>query len=72
MRPDGEAITTFYARRFCVDVAATALPCGIARGDIVVATMRFLDDHITAVLPALSAAVRMRAMTGRCRQRSVK
>ena len=27
----------------------------IARGDIVVATMLFLDDHIRAVLPALTA-----------------
>ena len=27
----------------------------IARGDIVIATMLFLEDHIRAVLPALTA-----------------
>ena len=34
-------------RRSC---AATA---DIARGDIVIATMLFLDDHVRAVMPAL-------------------
>lgn len=38
------------------DDAALARCCAdIARGDIVIATMLFLDDHVRAVLPALAA-----------------
>ena len=37
------------------DGALQACQADIARGDIVVATMLFLDDHISAVLPALAA-----------------
>ncbi len=36
-------------------VALAACHADIARGDIVIATMLFLDDHIRAVLPALQA-----------------
>ncbi len=35
--------------------ALAACQADIARGDIVIATMLFLDDHIRAVLPALTA-----------------
>ncbi len=55
---DGEAITIGFhaAADFCGDAAATER-ChqDIARGDIVVATMLFLDEHIKAVMPALTA-----------------
>jgi magnesium chelatase subunit H len=34
---------------------ARPLQADIARGDIVIATMLFLDDHVRAVMPALTA-----------------
>ena len=37
------------------DLALAACHADIARGDIVIAAMLFLDDHIRAVLPALAA-----------------
>ncbi len=37
------------------EAALEACRADIARGDIVIATMLFLDDHIRAVLPALAA-----------------
>ena len=37
------------------DAALAACLADIANGDIVIATMLFLDDHIRAVLPALTA-----------------
>ena len=37
------------------DAALDACRAEIARGDIVIVTMMFLDDHIRAVLPALAA-----------------
>ena len=37
------------------EVALAACHADIARGDIIIAAMLFLDDHIRAVLPALAA-----------------
>ncbi len=37
------------------EVALAACKADIAQGDIIVATMLFLDEHIRAVLPALQA-----------------
>lgn len=37
------------------DVALDRCRADIARGDIVIATMLFLDDHVRAVMPALTA-----------------
>src|ERR1700760_3692921 len=37
------------------DVALARCTAAIARGDIVIATMLFLDDHVRAVMPALAA-----------------
>ncbi len=37
------------------DVALDRCKADIARGDIVIATMLFLDDHVRAVMPALAA-----------------
>ncbi len=37
------------------DVALERCKADIARGDIVIATMLFLDDHVRAVMPALAA-----------------
>ncbi len=39
----------------CDAAALAACHADIARGDIIIATMLFLDDHIRAVLPALAA-----------------
>ena len=55
---DGSNITIGFhaAADFTGDAAATArCHADIARGDIVIATMLFLEDHIRAVLPALEA-----------------
>ena len=55
---DGSNITIGFhaAADFTGDTAATArCHADIARGDIVIATMLFLEDHIRAVLPALEA-----------------
>ena len=37
------------------DAALDRCKADIARGDIVIATMLFLDDHVRAVMPALAA-----------------
>ena len=37
------------------DAALARCHADIARGDIVIATMLFLDDHVRAVMPALAA-----------------
>jgi magnesium chelatase subunit H len=55
---EGSNITIGFhaAADFAGDDAATArCTADIARGDIVIATMLFLEDHIKAVLPALEA-----------------
>jgi magnesium chelatase subunit H len=39
------------------DVALAACRADIARGDIVIATMLFLEDHIRAVLPASASSI---------------
>ncbi|WP_431281996.1 magnesium chelatase subunit H [Humitalea sp. 24SJ18S-53] len=52
----GAVLTMHAADRWATDADALADCCAdIARADIVVATMLFLDDHIRAVLPALTA-----------------
>ncbi|AJP74049.1 magnesium chelatase subunit H [Sphingomonas hengshuiensis] len=55
---DGSAITIGFHAAADWDRDAGALDrciADIARGDIVIATMLFLDDHILAVMPALAA-----------------
>ena len=55
---DGSNITIGFHAAADWDSHPTALDrciADIGRGDIVIATMLFLDDHIRAVLPALSA-----------------
>ena len=55
---DGSGITIGFHAAADWDRDAGALDrcvADIARGDIVIATMLFLDDHIRAVLPALTA-----------------
>ncbi|MFX7705270.1 DUF3479 domain-containing protein, partial [Acinetobacter baumannii] len=37
------------------DAALAKCTADIARGDIVIATMLFLDEHVRAVMPALAA-----------------
>jgi magnesium chelatase subunit H len=52
----GLELVVHAADEWCGDpVALAACHADIARGDIVVATMLFLEDHIRAVLPALAA-----------------
>lgn len=52
----GVRIAFHAAADFCGDAQATARVCAdIAGGDIVIASMLFLEDHIRAVLPALQA-----------------
>ncbi|GLR47754.1 magnesium chelatase subunit H [Sphingomonas astaxanthinifaciens] len=53
---DGIRVDFHAASEWDRDPAALAATCDdIARADIVVATMLFLDDHIRAVMPALQA-----------------
>ncbi len=53
---DGIAVHFHAAADFADDVAELARAhADIARGDIVISTMLFLEDHIRAVLPALQA-----------------
>lgn len=52
----GLSLVMHAADRWAADADALAECCAdIARADIVIATMLFLDDHIRAVLPALTA-----------------
>ena len=52
----GLELVVHSADEWCGDEAAlAACHADIARGDIVVATMLFLEEHIRAVLPALAA-----------------
>ncbi len=51
----GLELTMHAADEWDREGALEACQADIARGDIVVATMLFLDDHIRAVLPALRA-----------------
>jgi magnesium chelatase subunit H len=52
----GLTLAMHAADHWAADEAAlAACHADIARGDIVIATMLFLDDHIRAVLPALTA-----------------
>ena len=58
LRPEipGLELALHAADEWCGDAAAlAACHADIARADIVVATMLFLEDHIRAVLPALAA-----------------
>jgi len=53
---DGIAVHFHAAADFASDEAELARThADIARGDIVLSTMLFLEDHIRAVLPALQA-----------------
>lgn len=52
----GLTLSVHSADEWGTDEAALArCTADIARGDIVIATMLFLDDHVRAVLPALAA-----------------
>ena len=52
----GLELVVHAADEWCSDEAALrACLDDVARGDIVVATMLFLEEHIRAVLPALAA-----------------